>query len=584
MSTILLIAGLVSDDRLASAQLMSVVPPLNNSKWHIASVQWLETNYDSEGKGDVQIFDPEMNLSKMMDVVQIQASSDSYPIGISFNMTETGTATGTFRGEVPFSITLESGKLLVAEGDTVTVKYRDMSLPTPYKLGDRLDVIDRSMIRGSNAWTLKQVEGSSIPFPNNSINLEISQNTDEYFPINKIILDNISVLNRQGSNIKFSQDEIVKYDGTTIILSKTIRVITTTHEEFISIFGDDRIIEPVQIDNGREKITIDDKYLSDKISSKLATCSSESIQLFCNRNADELKDLIANKVGTHEITESLVLKNSITPIIPVTYDGNHGNAPALNLNFPSTVSNFGGIVNPQNIIPIANAQSELDLSSTSPITGEPVFINGFTIGYGFDRDWSYEYSILDMMPISVNLHIENGLGMGLRIPIQIKWEINAIEEEQQPGKASYSVGYSVDTLDLDKAEYQRRLPPGQEFDGKEFKIYLGPKIEFVIKVFDDDFFVQEKSLSPVTIPASDFTPPLGSREPITDYVVSCDIIRTCIDYPIIKVGLQVGVEAGIVGNEITFDSVLGSTREIKQLTFTDGTEQRILESPQNTIH
>lgn len=581
---ILLIAGLTSDGRLASAQLVHAGPSfVDNSKWHIASVQWLETNYDSEGKGEVQIDDPEMNLSKKKDIVQIQVSSDSDPTGISLNMTETGITTGTFRGQVPFSVTLESGKLLVTKGDTITVKYRDISLPTPYKPGDGLDIIDRSIIQGNNALTLKQIEGSSIPFPNNGINLVISQNTDDYFPTNKIIRDRISMLNQQGSDIKFSQDEIVKYDGTTIILSKTIRVITTTHAEFISIFGDDRIIEPAQIDNGREKITIGDQYLFDKIISKLATCSSQNIQLFCNDSADELKNLIANKVGTHVITETFVLKNSFTPITPVTYDGNYGNDQNLNLNFPATSSNFGKFVDQQNLIQFANAQSELDLPRITPIKDEHIFLNGFTLGYGFDRDWSYEYSVLDMLPISVNLHIENGLGMGLRIPIQIKWEINTIDEGQQPGKASYSVDYSIDTLDINTAEYQNRLSLGQEFDGKEFKIYLGPKIEFVIKIFDDDFFVQEKSLSPVTIPASDFTPPLGKREPITDYVVSCDIMKTCIDSPIVKVGLQMGVEAGIIGKEITFDSVLGSTGEIKQLAFTDKTEQRIQESLPNAI-
>jgi hypothetical protein len=148
------------------------------------------------------------------------------------------------------------------------------------------------------------------------------------------------------------------------------------------------------------------------------------------------------------------------------------------------------------------------------------------------------------------------------------------------------VNYAINTLDLDAEGYRNAgLPFGQEFDGKEFKIYLGPKLNLVLEVFGDDFFEQDLSPSGVDIPATDFVPPLGDeRETITEYDIDCEVTKTCLDIPITKVGLMMQIHAGMSGREITMEGTLTKPEpKTEQLKFTSKNDQIIQESMPSRI-
>ncbi len=59
------------------------------------------------------------------DVLAVMVTSDSQPLGVHVNLTETGPSTGEFRGQVALSDTPGSGVLLVAPGDFITLAYND---------------------------------------------------------------------------------------------------------------------------------------------------------------------------------------------------------------------------------------------------------------------------------------------------------------------------------------------------------------------------------------------------------------------------------------------------------------------------
>ncbi|HEX9845561.1 MAG TPA: PEFG-CTERM sorting domain-containing protein [Candidatus Nitrosotenuis sp.] len=577
----------------------------DNSKWNVGEVRWVEKFYSAIGTGVVRVNDPNKDLDpEISDNFQIDVWSDSDVEGITLTLEETDASTGMFEGTVFFTKTDDSSgnKLRVSEGDKITARYVDTTLPNPFTTADKLHIEDIAIIKGKNVWSLGEIEGKNLDLVNNDGIIVFPPNIENYFPVNKIIREkNSKDLIPPG---RFSEYEIAKYDGENLTLRKTTRIIIITHDEFVSIFGEDRVIEPLQINT--RTVTIDDNYILAKINSALSTCSQQNPQkVFCNSSTVELKNLISEKIGTHTINETLVLRKIITypkdgeitnstpfaSIIPIKYnDNSHGKNEQINVIFPTTDFGVGKIGGQYDPIPFADATTGQFQQSAD--TYNLTFLNGFTIGYGFEREWSYEYDVLSMIPISADLHIENGLGIGLRIPIQVIMKINPIIQNQQTtNEPEYEVKYTINTLDLDERRYQEiGLPSGQEFAGKEFKIYLGPRLDFVIKIFGDEFFEQDESLVPVDVPtATDFAPPLGTKTTITDYQLPCDWTRTCFDSPLVSGGLYTGAKVDLAGEKITIDSTLLNPidRNSEKFTFMSIGEQRtqdsMIEVSDNTI-
>jgi hypothetical protein len=112
-------------------------------RWNIGEVQWLESSYPASGSGVIRVIDPDMNWNpESVDSFDITVWSDSSTGGVSLSVTETNEATGIFEGTVYFTTTQGSSgsRLAVSEGDSVTAKYEDNTLPEPYSTADELGV------------------------------------------------------------------------------------------------------------------------------------------------------------------------------------------------------------------------------------------------------------------------------------------------------------------------------------------------------------------------------------------------------------------------------------------------------------
>ena len=119
-------------------------------RWNVGDVQWLKASYPDSGTGVLQVTDPDMNLNpEATDNFDVSVASDTDASGITLTVTETGEATGMFKGTVFFTTAGEgsSGHMLrVSEGDTVTADYSDSTLPLPYTINESISITSTTII------------------------------------------------------------------------------------------------------------------------------------------------------------------------------------------------------------------------------------------------------------------------------------------------------------------------------------------------------------------------------------------------------------------------------------------------------
>lgn len=121
----------------------------NTVNWNIAQTQWTEASYPDSGIGMVCVYEQDMNNDpNSYDILSVEISSDSDSIGIILDVTETDTDSGIFEGKVIFSTsgTSHDNILRITQGDTITIQYHDTTLPSPYTLGDSLDIAATALI------------------------------------------------------------------------------------------------------------------------------------------------------------------------------------------------------------------------------------------------------------------------------------------------------------------------------------------------------------------------------------------------------------------------------------------------------
>lgn len=133
-------------------------------RWNIGEVSWLQTNYQANGQGILQIVDPDMNLNpNAIDKFNTNVFSGSDPNGINLTMIETSPDTGIFQGTVYFTTNSQSsGNMLhVSEGDIVTGNYIDRTLPPPWTLSSQLHLTATTVV----AYTVPPPQTPTIPTP-----------------------------------------------------------------------------------------------------------------------------------------------------------------------------------------------------------------------------------------------------------------------------------------------------------------------------------------------------------------------------------------------------------------------------------
>ena len=123
-------------------------------QWSIGQIQWLETSYPATGTGIVQVIDPDMNLDpKAVDNFDVDVWSESDFAGIDLTVSETDKTTGIFEGTVFFTVADDSSghRLRIAEGDTITVRYNDYTIPELHSAVNGLDMTNTAIILGNSS-------------------------------------------------------------------------------------------------------------------------------------------------------------------------------------------------------------------------------------------------------------------------------------------------------------------------------------------------------------------------------------------------------------------------------------------------
>ncbi len=121
-------------------------------QWHLAEVLLDKKKYSLDDAAKFRVVDPDMNLNpESVDSISVEVLSDSDSAGIEVDAIETGVATGIFEGNVIFTDTQVSGgdRLFVLPRDIITIKYEDMTLPSPFSISDSKDIVEKAKF-GSN--------------------------------------------------------------------------------------------------------------------------------------------------------------------------------------------------------------------------------------------------------------------------------------------------------------------------------------------------------------------------------------------------------------------------------------------------
>jgi len=139
-------------------------------RWSAGDTQRPGASYPASGSGVVRVADPDMNWNpEAAGNFEVDACSAADAGGINLTVTETQEATGIFEGTVIFALTDQSSghRLRVAEGDTVTARYDDNTLPDPYTRNDELEVEGTTII-GTLVPPLERAVVSNVRLTDNS--------------------------------------------------------------------------------------------------------------------------------------------------------------------------------------------------------------------------------------------------------------------------------------------------------------------------------------------------------------------------------------------------------------------------------
>ena len=470
-----------------------------------------------------------------------------------FALIETGPDDGIFIGDFQMPTTFcntQNENIEQVEGSLMAIEYLDFRDASG-------QIVLSNEILGSNQSPEWELEGEELVFGDGVV--EIPENLDVYFSSIGGLENKLKQLNFPPN--QYSVENLpLKPLGDYWVLTKKIQIETFDKNEFDRIFDNDPLASNIQFYGN----TVNENYLNQQAITSLESCSQNLTPVYCNNELQDIENMITERIGTHVVTESIVLgtvkvnsKNSqidvssLSSIIPLSYSGFGNSIEQFNVNFPSSNMQMNEIVLENIFIPKAMAQSGSD--GDLPYSNNFLFLNGFTIGYGYGKSWDYQYKIFDYVAFSVDVHTEVGLGIGLRIPIDATLNI----DEGLDNNREFEAKYTVNTRDLNENEYVALgLGVFQGFEGKEFNMYLGPAASISVELFGENLFAYERGITKPD--ARDFAPPLGNeRRQFTSFEIDllCDVASTCIDSDLAEVTITAAVSGEIAADKITMESV-----------------------------
>jgi len=411
------------------------------------------------------------------------------------------------------------------------------------------------------------------------------ENLDRYF-------STVKNLEATLEEIKFPIDRyevenFPTYKNKELVFTKKITIDIINSEEYNDIF--EKNIFDVAPSSFLVKFPdeiIDENVIDQYITSALKLCQQNSAPAYCNEDAQSLKDQIFSNIGRHVVTESLVLiQNTVEKkdsYLEDTFISSLIDTKENENNIGLTSDHSLPVFPPTNIdvknylIPDAMAQS------ISECPKEVChYLNGFTKGFGTGKTWSYDYKVLGFPVFFAEARIEAGLGIGLRIPIDVTVETQKVTPQSSSG-VQYDASYQVFTKNLTESEYSDLgLPLLKTFEGYEFKMYVGPAGYIQVKLFGVTVF--EPSIGVTKPEGKNFTPPIGKNKKESFDILDvnlCDVGFPCLPPYIGKMVLSAGMRGDLSADKITIDSTsISSSQSQLGIPFTYNGDKKDSQHP-----
>ncbi len=184
--------------------------------WNIGDVRFMKSDYSIGETAIIRVVDLDMNLNpEAVDQFEVEVSSDSDIAGILVKVIETSEDSGMFEASISFTQSQSSSgnRLFAIPDDSISVKYDDYTLPTPYSISDNLEISSQAKFV------------SNIP-PTDRITIKnnvISDSSGELILAPKTN-DQLQIVGAVHNNQEYEQDfvfiiQIKETDGAIVSLS-----------------------------------------------------------------------------------------------------------------------------------------------------------------------------------------------------------------------------------------------------------------------------------------------------------------------------------------------------------------------------
>lgn len=154
------------DDSVVSFSWGDETDPSSQVQWNVGEMYWLEAAYSGKENSvaTLRVIDPDLvQFPDSTDFIRIHVHSDTDPLGTDIILTNTPENPGFFEGDVIFTHAFPSsrGVLLVSDGDTITAKYVDTTLPENED-SEKYELFATSLIAGIRSGPIERVLASSL--------------------------------------------------------------------------------------------------------------------------------------------------------------------------------------------------------------------------------------------------------------------------------------------------------------------------------------------------------------------------------------------------------------------------------------
>ncbi|KAF6242440.1 hypothetical protein C6988_08575 [Nitrosopumilus sp. b1] len=135
----------------------------SSTEYTVGQINWNQAGYPVNKTATIQVIDPDMNKIKISkDMIKVHVYSDSNKEGIVLEVFETAINSGVFEKTIVLHNKRSAPNILYTlDGDTITARYIDYTLPAPYKQSENLEKIATAIV-GARGPPLERVPASFL--------------------------------------------------------------------------------------------------------------------------------------------------------------------------------------------------------------------------------------------------------------------------------------------------------------------------------------------------------------------------------------------------------------------------------------